>query len=146
MPVDLATLVDPATTAVLTVEVQRGVIGDLSAFPQLRTAADRVGVVANTERLTGVSPFFGTALDTWLRNLGVTTVVATGVSVNLGVLGLVIEAANHGYQVVVPRDSVAGIPTEYAEAVLDNTFPLVATLTTVGAVVEAWEGLLPHRR
>ena len=39
-----------------------------------------------------------------------TTVVATGVSVNLGVLGLAIEACNLGYQVVVPRDAVAGHP------------------------------------
>ena len=53
------------------------------------------------------------------------TVIATGVSVNLGVLGLAIEACNLGYQVVVPRDTVAGIPATYAEAVLDNTFPLI---------------------
>ena len=64
--------------------------------------------------------------------------VATGVSVNLGVLGLAIEACNLGYQVVVPRDAVAGIPTDYADAVLDNTFPLIATLTTTDEVVAAW--------
>ena len=205
MAVDLAGLVVPSATAVLTMEIQRGVIGDLSAFPQLRQAADRVGVVPNTarllaaarsagarvvhctaefradragtavncqlvaamlrnpdhllvgtpptellpelaveggdlvcSRLSGVSPFHGTALDAWLRTLGVTTVVATGVSVNLGVLGLAIEAVNHGYQVVVPRDAVAGIPEGYADAVLDNTFPLITTLTTVDAVVGAW--------
>ncbi|MGO9030094.1 MAG: cysteine hydrolase [Acidimicrobiales bacterium] len=205
MAVDLAGLVAPSTAAVLTMEIQRGVVGDLTAFPQLREAAERVGVVPNTTRVveaarsfgirvvhctaefradragtavncqlvaavmrnpdhmlagtppaelvpelgpepedlvcarrTGVSPFHGTALDTWLRNLGVTTVVATGVSVNLGVLGLVIEAVNHGYQVVVPRDAVAGIPAEYADAVLDNTFPLVATVTTTDALLEAW--------
>ncbi len=49
-----------------------------------------------------MSPFTGTSLDTWLRSLGVETVVATGVSVNLGVLGLAIEAVNLGYRVVVP--------------------------------------------
>ena len=64
--------------------------------------------------------------------------VATGVSVNLGVLGLAIEAVNLGYQVVVPRDAVAGIPRPYADAVLDNTFPLIATLTTVDDLIEAW--------
>jgi nicotinamidase-related amidase len=58
--------------------------------------------------------------------------------VNLGVLGLVIEAVNFGYQVVVPRDAVAGIPEDYAESVLDNTFPLVSTLTTVNLLLEAW--------
>jgi nicotinamidase-related amidase len=76
-------------------------------------------------RLHGVSPFTGTDLDTWLRNLGVETVVATGVSVNLGVLGLAIEAVNLGYRVVIPRDTVAGIPHAYADALLENTYPLI---------------------
>jgi len=207
VPVDLSELATPATSAVLTMEIQRGVVGDLSSFPQLAAAAERAGVVANTARLLaaarplgipvvhctaefradragttvncqlvaavlrnpdhllagtaatelmaplgpepadlvsprlhGVSPFSGTSLDTWLRNLGVGTVVATGVSVNLGVLGLAIEAVNLGYQVVVVRDAVAGLPYDYAEAVLDNTFPLISTLTTVDALLEAWSG------
>jgi len=91
-----------------------------------------------SRRLHGVSPFTGTDLDTWLRNLGVGTVVATGVSVNLGILGLAIEAVNLGYQVVVVRDAVAGIPTDYAQAVLTNTLPLISTLTTVDALLSAW--------
>lgn len=195
----------PGRTAVLTMEIQRGVVGDLTAFPQLAQAADRVGLVANTARLLqaarrlgvpvihctaefradragsvvncqliaamvrnpdhlligtaptelihelgpepgdlvcprlhGVSPFSGTSLDIWLRSLGVETVVATGVSVNLGVLGLAIEACNLGYQVVVPRDAVAGLPAEYADAVLDNTFPLISTLTTTDTLLAAW--------
>ena len=195
----------PGQVALLTMELQRGVIGDLTPFPELAAAADRVGVVtAATElvraaraasvpvvhctaefrrdragtavncmlvgaalrnpdhlvtgtrsaelvpglgpepadlvcpRLSGVSPFAGTPLDTWLRNLGVRTVVATGVSVNLGVLGLAIEAVNLGYQVVVVRDAVAGIPAGYAEAVLDNTFPLISTLTTAADVLDIW--------
>ena len=205
MPIDLAELTLPAHTAVLTMEIQRGVVGDLSTFPQLADAAAHVGVIPATARListarslgvkvihctaefrpdragtavncqlvaaalrnpdhmlsgtpsaeivpelapeptdlacprlSGVSPFNGTSLDTWLRNLGVTTVIATGVSVNLGVLGLAIEAVNLGYQVVVPRDAVAGLPAAYADAVLDNTFPLIATLTTVDALLAAW--------
>ena len=205
MPIDLADLARPAHTAVLTMEIQRGVVGDLSAYPQLADAAAKVGVIPNTarlltrarergvpvihctaefrpdragtavnsqviaaalrnpdhmlagtppaelvpelgpvpadlvsSRLSGISPFTGTSLDIWLRNLGVRTVIATGVSVNLGVLGLVIEAVNLGYQVVVPRDAVAGIPGEYAEAVLANTFPLVSTMATVDRLLEAW--------
>jgi biuret amidohydrolase len=38
----------------------------------------------------------------------------------------------------VPRDAVAGIPRPYADAVLDNTFPLISTLTTVDELIEAW--------
>ena len=205
MPVDLTELAAPGRCAVLTMEIQRGVVGDLTSFPQLAEEARRVGVVPNTAkllrtarsigvpvvhctaefradragstvncqliaamvrnpdhllsgtpatelipdlgpepqdlvspRLHGVSPFTGASLDTWLRSLGVGTVVATGVSVNLGVLGLAIEAVNLGYQVVVPRDAVAGLPRSYADAVLDNTFPLISTLTTVDELIGAW--------
>jgi biuret amidohydrolase len=35
MPLDLAALVSPRHTAVVTSEIQRGVIGDLSALPEL---------------------------------------------------------------------------------------------------------------
>jgi nicotinamidase-related amidase len=205
MPVSLSELATPDACAVLTMEIQRGVVGDLSSFPQLAEAAERTGVVPNTARLLaaarsrlipvvhctaefradrrgttvncqlvaaalrnpnhllegtaatdlmegigpepgdlisprlhGVSPFTGTSLDIWLRNLGVRTVVATGVSVNLGILGLAIEAVNLGYRVIVPRDTVAGLPEEYAEAVLANTFPLISTLTTADALIAAW--------
>lgn len=205
MAIDLDALVTDGHCAILTMEIQRGVVGDLTAFPQLREAAEEVGVVPHTAqllkaarrrgvpvvhctaefradrrgstvncqliaamvrnpehllvgtpptemvpeltpeptdlvcaRLHGVSPFSGTSLDTWLRSMDIRTIVATGVSVNLGVLGLVIEAANLGYQVIVPRDAVAGIPRHYADAVLDNTFPLITTLTTTEALLAAW--------
>jgi len=89
-------------------------------------------------RFHGVTPFHGTELDSLLRNLGVRTVVATGVSVNVGVLGLTIEAVNSGYQVVIPRDAVTGTPDEYVDAVLTHTLRLLATITSVDAVVAAW--------
>jgi nicotinamidase-related amidase len=205
MSVTLGELVSPTHTAVVTMEVQRAVIGDLSSFPELAEAAaataivpniarvlaaartrhvpvihclaefraDRAGTVVNcaligsmlrnpehmltgspsaellpelgpeagdllSTRFHGVSPFIGTSLDPWLRSLGIRTVVATGVSVNLGVLGLAIEAVNFGYRVVVPRDTVAGVPAAYADALLANTFPLISTLTTTDALLDAW--------
>jgi nicotinamidase-related amidase len=207
MSVVLSELVSPSHTAVLTMEVQRAVIGDLSTIPELAEAAagtavipnivrlltaarslhvpvihclaafraDRAGTIVNcaltgsvlrnpnhmltgspeaqlvpelgpepgdlvSTRLHGVSPFIGTSLDTWLRNLGVGTVVATGVSVNLGVLGLAIEAVNFGYRVVVPRDTVAGVPADYVDALLANTFPMISTLTTTDDILTAWGG------
>ncbi len=204
--VDLTELAAPGHCALLTMEIQRGVVGDLSSFPELAAAAEEAGVVQTTARLVtaarrrgvsvvhctaefradrkgtivncqlvaaalrdpdhllagtpttelvppltvepgdlvstrlhGVSPFTGTDLDTWLRNLGVTTVVATGVSLNLGILGLAIEAINLGYQVVVVRDAVAGIPSDYAAAVLTNTLPMISTLVTAEALLGVWE-------
>lgn len=203
MPVDLKSLVDPAHTALLTQECQNGVIGDLSALPQLAAVAAPMrpqlgriagaarsagvpvvhalaarradGLGSNTNarlfmavrkapnpllpgspaaevvpelgpepgdfcstRLHGLGPFAGTDVDALLRNLGVKTVVGVGVSVNVGMLNLVMDAVNLGYQVVLPRDAITGIPTDYADAVIDNTLALLATVTTVDEVVACW--------
>jgi nicotinamidase-related amidase len=204
VPVTVADLFGAHRPAVLTMEIQRGVVGDRSSFPELAAAADAAGLVPNTARLLaafragghpvvhctaefradrrgtvantplhtavlrrgahllagteatelvpalgaapddlvsarshGVSPFTGTGLDALLRNLGVGVVVATGVSTNLGVIGLAVEAVNLGYRVVVPADCVAGVPADYSAAVLANTLGLVATVTTVGEVLAA---------
>ncbi|CAN5494927.1 cysteine hydrolase [soil metagenome] len=199
----LAELVLPAHTAVVTSEVQNGVVGADSALPALaeaarpmvgrlavlcaaaRTAGAHVihataarradGAGSNTNcrlflgvrkspvallpgsfeaevvpelgpeptdlvlgRLHGLNPMGGTDLDPILRNLGVTTIVVTGVSVNVAVTNLVMDAVNLGYQVVLPRDGVCGIPAEYADAVIDNTLALLATVTSVDALVAAW--------
>jgi len=91
-------------------------------------------------RLHGMTPFTSTSLDQILRNLGVRTVVATGVSVNLGIFGMALSALDLGYQVVIPRDAVAGVPREYADAVLDNSLSLIATLTTADQLLDAWAG------
>jgi biuret amidohydrolase len=89
-------------------------------------------------RYHGLGPMTGTQLDSMLRNLGVTTIVGVGVSVNIGMTNLAFDAVNRGYQMVLPRDAVAGVPTDYADSVLDNTLALVATLTTTDAVLSAW--------
>jgi biuret amidohydrolase len=91
-------------------------------------------------RYHGLGPMTGTQLDPVLRNLGVNTIVGVGVSVNVGMTNLAFDAVNRGYQIVLPRDAVAGVPADYADAVLDNTLHLIATLTTTAAVVRAWTG------
>jgi nicotinamidase-related amidase len=205
LPTDLLRMVAARHTAVVTMEIQRGVVGDLSTIPELAREADSSGLVPAVSRLLaaarsagvavvhctagfrpdgastprnapiitalmrrpghliegtpaveivgelgpetgdyvsarrhGVSPFGGTSLDATLRGLGVTTVVATGVSLNLGIPGLAIEAVNHGYRVVLPRDAVCGVPATYAASVIDNTMALVATITTVDELISCW--------
>jgi len=196
-------VIDPVTTAVVTMELQRGVVGDLAGHPDLVAAAaptlavverlcrvareagatvlhatmefrpggagfttnspiQRASVRANAvlleagspgaqlvaeigaapsdviaTRHTGMTPFTGTDLDDRLRSIGVETIVATGVSVNIGLLGLVMSAADLGYRVVVPRDAVAGIPGDYVDAVLAHTIGLLSTLSTSDAVIAA---------
>jgi biuret amidohydrolase len=89
-------------------------------------------------RFHGLTPFHGTELDAMLRNLGVRTVVATGVSVNIGITGLTLEAVNAGYQVVIPRDAVTGTPDEFVEAMFEHTLRLLATVTSSEAVAQVW--------
>jgi len=90
-------------------------------------------------RYHGLGPMTGTQLDSILRNLGATTIVGAGVSVNIGMTNLAFDAVNRGYQMVMPRDGIAGVPADYSQAVIDNTLGLVATITTTDAIVAAWQ-------
>jgi nicotinamidase-related amidase len=51
MPRSLAELVRPEHTALVTQEIQQGVVGDHSPLPELAAAAARVGLVENVARL-----------------------------------------------------------------------------------------------
>jgi biuret amidohydrolase len=102
---------------------------------------DAIGVDARDVVLArhhGVGPMTGTQLDSMLRNDGITTIVGVGVSVNIGMFSLTLDAVNLGYQIVLPRDAVAGVPGEYADAVLTNSLALLATLSTTDAILAAW--------
>lgn len=90
-------------------------------------------------RWHGIGPMGGTDLDAVLRNLGVSTIVAVGVSVNVAITNLVMDAVNAAYHVVVPRDAVAGIPADYADAIIDNTLSLLATVTTTDELIRTWK-------
>ena len=203
MPVDLATLAAPGRTALVTQEIQRGVVGDLSQLPELAKAAgailpnvahlvtaaraakipvihctaerradgfganrnarifqymakapvkllpgsDAAAVVSEIPvaesdlvlpRLHGLSPFSGTELDAILRNLGVTTIVGVGVSVNVAIQNFAFDAVNASYQMVIPRDAVAGFPAEYVSAVFQHTLGAVATLCETEELLAAW--------
>jgi nicotinamidase-related amidase len=103
--------------------------------PELR--ADPRDVIV--PRLHGMTPFTSTSLDQILRNMGVRTVVVTGVSVNLGVFGMAMTALDLGYQVVVVRDAVAGVPAEYAQSVIDNSLMLISTVVMSDELLAAWK-------
>jgi nicotinamidase-related amidase len=90
-------------------------------------------------RAHGMSPFTGTALDATLRTLGIRTVVATGVSLNVGIFALAVEAVGLGYSVVIPRDCVAGVPAEYGQQVLNNSLAVLATLTESADLIALWQ-------
>lgn len=91
-------------------------------------------------RLHGLGPMAGTDLDSVLRNLGTKTIVGVGVSVNIGMTNFAMDAVNRGYQFVLPRDAVAGVPEEYANAVIENTLSLIATIVRTEELLQAWSG------
>lgn len=90
-------------------------------------------------RLHGLSPLAGTDVDPLLRNLGCRTLLVTGVSANVAIPNAVFDAVNLGYTAVVPSDAIAGVPSDYAPAMIRNTLALVATITTTDDVLGSWK-------
>ena len=89
-------------------------------------------------RMHGMTPFTGTELDAVIRNLGIRTIALAGVSVNLGIMGAALSALDLGYQVIVVRDAVVGLPKEYADAVIENSLSMIATIVTADELIAAW--------
>ena len=90
-------------------------------------------------RLHGTGPMYGTDLASVLMNLGVTTIVGIGVSLNVGMISFATCAVSAGFQFVMPRDAVAGWPEEYAQAMLEHSYPLLATLPSADDVIACWK-------
>lgn len=108
--------------------------------PAVRTAVE-IGVEPEDLvfcRRHGLSPAHGTELLPVLRSLGVEVVVVTGVSLNVAVTSVVLDAVNEGFRAVVPTDAVAGTPPDYARAMLRHTVGMLATLTTADALTRWW--------
>ena len=102
---------------------------------------DEIGVKGNDivlPRQHGLSPFQGTEIDSLLRNEGIHTIVLVGVSVNVAIPNVAFDAVNRSYQVVIPRDAVAGTPAEYVDQVFANTLSYIATVATTDDVLAAW--------
>ncbi|MGD9791959.1 MAG: isochorismatase family protein [Acidimicrobiia bacterium] len=107
------------------------------SFPAPEVGPDERDLVMT--RLHGMGAVTDTGVVPVLRNLGITTVVVVGVSLNVGVLNTAMDLMNHAFEVVVPRDAVVGLPEEYGRMVIDHTLKAIATITTTDAVVDAWQ-------
>jgi ureidoacrylate peracid hydrolase len=82
------------------------------------------------------SAFFNTDLDVTLRDLEIETVIVMGVVTNICVRSTVHDAFFHGYQVVVPEDTVAATsPREQESSLWDiaTHFGVVSDSRTVAA-------------
>ena len=117
---------------------RRGALADDSSvqpIPEVFAEGDIV-----LPRYHGLGPFAGSRLDPLLRNEGISTVILGGVSLNVALQNAVFDCVNLAYQAVVLGDAVVGVPTEYGDAVLENTLSLLATIATCDEVAGAWKG------
>ena len=89
-------------------------------------------------RMHGLSPLTGTHLDSLLRNEGKKSLVVLGVSLNLAVTNLVMDAVNRSYSVVLVSDAVVGVPVEYGREVVQHTLALVSTVVTSRQLELVW--------
>jgi nicotinamidase-related amidase len=113
----------------------------LLAGTQAAEVVDEIGLDERdlvVARASGLGPMYDTGLESMLRRLGIAVVVVAGVSVNVAILDLVLDCVNAGFEVIVPRDAVAGVPPEYAEAVIDNTLRLLARVERTDDVLARW--------
>jgi nicotinamidase-related amidase len=209
MPVDLTPHLDPASTAIIALEVQENLLlPEKAMIPGLAAHADATGLIdrlaivfaagrrvgvpivyvsdhrradgrgaasnitvgramtgasrdlghgpivsqltphpedVSIRREHGMTGFYTTPLDAYLRNLGVKTVIITGVSANIAVNGTSIEAMNLGYRVIVPSDCVAGDPPEYVDQLLRYTTRNVALVAPVQGILDYWDALPASR-
>jgi nicotinamidase-related amidase len=88
-------------------------------------------------RIAGIGMWYGTSLDSTLRNNGVSTVVLCGVSTNLALFAGSVGAVDRGYSVVLPEDATAGATPEQHEWMVTNTLPLLAAMSTADEVIAA---------
>jgi nicotinamidase-related amidase len=89
-------------------------------------------------RTHGMTAFHDSSLDSICRNMGIRTIVPTGVSINVAITGATIEAVNRAYRVVIPTDCVVGFPPEYGDMVLKHALVGLAFLTTAPELAAAW--------
>jgi nicotinamidase-related amidase len=86
-------------------------------------------------RATGITAFYGTDLDATLRLRSVETIVLTGVSTDVAIPGLALEAVNRGYYVRIPADCVAGTSARSYEFMMGGLLPVIARITDAAAVL-----------
>ena len=84
-----------------------------------------------------MSAFNGTALDTVLRNWGITRVVVVGVWTNMAVEHTVRDAADHGYEVTIVSDATSTISADWQHAALNYALTNIATVATTAEVSQA---------
>jgi nicotinamidase-related amidase len=92
-------------------------------------------------RHSGMTVFYGNHLDSLLRNLGVNTLIATGVSTNAAIPGMVLGGLDRGFRMIVPEDCIAGASAESHAAILQHLIkPLARVCSSSDLLAELQHG------
>ncbi|RMF98430.1 MAG: cysteine hydrolase [Candidatus Schekmanbacteria bacterium] len=90
-------------------------------------------------RKTTYSSFFETELENKLRELGIKTIIATGVATNVCVETTVRSAFMHGYYAVIPEDLTASYDPELRKAALINMDQNFGEVCKSDKIIDSWK-------
>ncbi len=105
-------------------------------WTNLRTEVDPRDEFVRTKRR--LSAFYPTDLDFLLRQMGVKTIVFTGINADCCVLNSAFEASNMNYRVLVPRDVVAGTEPDLEEAGLSIISLFLGLVVDSRGLLDTW--------
>jgi nicotinamidase-related amidase len=88
-----------------------------------------------SSRQSGLGMWYGTNLDSTLRNLRVETIVFSGVSTNIALFAGALGAVERGYMAVLAEDATAGAAAESHNWMITNALPLLATISSVDEII-----------
>jgi ureidoacrylate peracid hydrolase len=132
--------------------VEKGAKGIGNRAPIFRAIAETESIVRGTwgsAPVDGVEPkegdfvieksrmsaFNGTQLDTLLRDLGIETIIVTGVWTNMAVEHTCRDGADYGYNVVIATDGTSTINEEWQAVVLNYAMNNIATKMTSQEII-----------
>ncbi|MBM7368826.1 cysteine hydrolase [Gordonia hydrophobica] len=86
-------------------------------------------------RATGLTAFYGTNLDAMLRLQRVQTLVLAGISTDVALPGLALEAVNRGYDVVLAEDCTAGSSAGGHDFMVKNMLGMLTRVMPAAEVI-----------
>lgn len=110
-----------AGAPVVAIRVDRPNVAEQPPGSELAEPVAKVADLVVVKRTVG--GFYGTGLDTMLRERGIDTLVMTGIRTNMGVESTARAAADHGYEIVFVEDAMSARHKVEHEASLQFNFP-----------------------
>ena len=154
---------DPATTALVVIDLQKGIAVVLVNVGFSADERDRLAPPVDSPNPPGkVAPgfsdldpalevstddilitkrqwgaFYGTALDLQLRRRGITTIILCGISTNVGVESTARDAWERGYAILFAEDAMGSMNAGAHEHSMKTIFPRIGRVRRTGDILAA---------